>query len=397
MNKKITLGLAISLMALAAAITFIISTSYSLSLYNRLIADVQQRAEMYNKLEQIDTCIRSYYNGSIDEDALTESLACAYISVLGSDDAVYYNAEQYAIFKEHMSGVHMGIGAYVDEVGGYPCVTEVLAYSPAEVAGIEVGDSIVAINGESTLEMGYDKAYSVLRAESGTPLTLTLRSDGEDRNVDTATVKMTMTSVSTEIYGSFGYIKLYDFTEKTYQQFMSAYSMLLSSDGIKGIIIDLRNCSSLIYEPVFNLLNVMLPEGSIPYITTSATGEEVSGELCDGNSMPNLPIAVLVNSQTEGPAELLAASLRDGLSASVIGVTTKGNAQLFKTYNLYDNTAIRLPTATLSSFSTQYSGTGVKPEYEVVMQADSESDLKQLDENSDTCIKKAIEVLSQVN
>lgn len=397
MNKKITLGLAISLMALAAAVTFIISTSYSMSLYNGLIADVQQRAEMFNKLEQIDTCIRSYYNGSIDEDALTESLAGAYISVLGSDDAVYYNAEQYTIYKERISGVHMGIGAYVDEVGGYPCVTEVLAYSPAEVAGIEVGDSIVAINGESTLEMGFDKAYSVLRAESGTPLTLTLRSGGEDRNVDTATVKMTMTSVSTEIFGSFGFIKLYDFTEKTYQQFMSAYSMLLSSDGIKGIIIDVRNCSSLIYEPVFNLLNVMLPEGSIPYTTTSISGEEVSGELCDGNSNPNLPIAVLVNSQTEGSAELLAASLRDGLSASIIGVSTKGNAQLFETYNLYDNTAIRLPTATLSAFNTRYSGTGVKPEYEVVMQADSESDLKQLDENSDTCIKKAIEVLSQVN
>lgn len=397
MNKKITLGLAISLMALAAAVTFIISTSYSMNIYNGLIADVQQRAEMFNKLEQIDTYIRSYYNGSIDEDALIESLADAYISVLGSENAVYYNAEEYTLYREHVSGVHLGIGIYANEVGGCPCVTEVLNNSPAAVAGINVGDSIVAINGESTLEMGYDKAYSTLRAEGGTPLTLTVRSEGEDRNVDISTVKMTVTSVSTEIYGGFGYIKLYDFTEKTYQQFMAAYSMLLSSDGIEGIIIDLRNCGGLIYEPVFNLLNVMLPESAIPYVTTALTGEKANGELCDGNNNPNLPIAVLVNSRTWGPPELLAASLRDGLSASIIGTSTVGNAQLFETYNLYDNTAIRLPTATLSASATQYDGTGIKPEYEVMISADTESDLKQLDENTDACIKKAIEVLSQIN
>ena len=70
MSKKISIGLAISLMAISAAITFIISTSYSMSLYNSLIADVQQRAEMYTKLEQIDTYVRSYYDGTIDEDQL---------------------------------------------------------------------------------------------------------------------------------------------------------------------------------------------------------------------------------------------------------------------------------------------------------------------------------------
>lgn len=397
MNKKITLGLAISLMALAAAVTFIISTSYAMNIYNGLIADVQQRAEMFDKLEQIDTYIRSYYNGSIDEDALMESLANAYISVLGSDNAVYYNAEEYSIYREHVSGTHVGIGVYTDEVGGCPCVTEVLNNSPAAVAGINVGDSIVAINGESTLEMGYAKAYSLLRSESGTPLSLILRSEGEDRSVDISTVRMTTTAVSTEIYGGFGYIKLYDFNEKTYQQFMSAYTMLLNSDGIEGIIIDLRNCGGLIYEPVFNLLNVVLPEGSIPYVTASLTGEEISGELCDGNSNPDLPVAVLVNSRTSGPSELLAASLRDGLSAPIIGTSTVGNAQLFETYGLYDNTAIRLPTATLSAFTTQYNGTGIKPEYEVAIPEDKESDLKQLDETTDACIKKAIEVLSQAN
>ena len=358
-------------MAIAAAITFIISTSYSMNLYNGLVADVQQRAEMYTKLEQIDTYVRAYYNGSINEDKLIESLAQAYISVLGSDSAEYYDAEAYTLYKEHLSGTHLGIGIYADEVGGCPCVTDVLANSPAAMMGVNIGDSIVEINGQSVIEMGYDKAYSMLRAENGTPLTITLRAGGEDRTVDLSTVQMTVASVKTDNFDGYGYIKVYEFSEKTYQQFMAAYSM------------------------VFNLLNSILPQGSTPYISTALSGEETSADSASGNYNTKRPITVLVNSRTKGPAELLAASLADNCGARIIGSQTAGNAQLRETYALYDNTAISLPIATLKAPQTQFSGTGIKPEYEVIMLADTEADLIALDSTTDGCIKKAIEVLSQ--
>lgn len=395
MNRKISLGLAISLMAIAAAITFIISTSYSMNLYNNLMADVQQRAEMYTKLEQIDTYVRAYYNGSIDEDKLIESLAEAYISVLGSNDAVYYDVNEYTLYREHLSGTHLGIGVYADEVGGCPCVTSVVTNSPAESAGIRVGDSIVEIGGVSVLEMGYEKAYSMLRAESGTQLTLTVRSEGEDRQVFLSTVQMTVASVRTATYGDYGYIQIYEFSEKTYQQFMAAYSMLLSSADIKGLIIDVRNNSGLIYEPVFNLLNAVLPIGSTPYVTTQLTGLEELAEMTAGTNAPNVHVAVLVNSRTSGPAELFAASLRDSLYAKIIGTQTAGSAQLFETFKLYDSTAISLPIATLRAPVTSFDGIGIKPEYEVSMLSDTNADLVGLDETTDACIKKAIEVLTQ--
>ena len=382
-------------MAIAAAITFIISTSYSMNLYNGLVADVQQRAEMYTKLEQIDTYVRAYYNGSINEDKLIESLAQAYISVLGSDSAEYYDAEAYTLYKEHLSGTHLGIGIYADEVGGCPCVTDVLANSPAAMMGVNIGDSIVEINGQSVIEMGYDKAYSMLRAENGTPLTITLLAGGEDRTVDLSTVQMTVASVKTDNFDGYGYIKVYEFSEKTYQQFMAAYSMLLSSADTKGLIIDLRNNSGMIFEPVFNLLNSILPQGSTPYISTALSGEETSADSASGNYNTKRPITVLVNSRTKGPAELLAASLADNCGARIIGSQTAGNAQLRETYALYDNTAISLPIATLKAPQTQFSGTGIKPEYEVIMLADTEADLIALDSTTDGCIKKAIEVLSQ--
>lgn len=383
------------MMAIAAAITFIISTSYSMSIYDGLVADVQQRAEMYTKLEQIDTYVRSYYDGTIDEDALIESLADAYIDVLGSNDAEYYDAFEYTLYREHLSGTHLGIGIYAEEVGGCPQITHVIANSPAAAAGLAVGESIIEINGESVLEMGYDRAYALLRAESGTPLMLTIRSGGVDRSVSVSTIQMTVASVRTDIFGSYGYIQVYEFSEKTYQQFIAAYSMLLSSD-VKGIIIDLRNNTGMIFEPVFNLLNVLLPPGSVPYIETELTGESSEADPASGDNAITIPVAILVNSRTSGPAELMAVSLRDGLgSAWVIGSSTAGNAELSEIFDLYDSTAIGIPVATLSTTHTSFSGTGVQPDYEIAMAADTPADLIKLDENTDACIKKAIEVISQ--
>ena len=394
MSKKISIGLAISLMAISAAITFIISTSYSMSLYNSLIADVQQRAEMYTKLEQIDTYVRSYYDGTIDEDQLIESLARSYISVLGSNQAVYRNAQETAAFQEQRSGVHLGIGVYTQEVGGFPSVTRVLDSSPAASVGIREGDSIVEINGESTQDMGYVRAYSMLTAEAGTTMTLTIRSGGEDRRLEITSVQINIASVQTRVFDSVGYIRITDFNEKTYQQFMSSYSSLATTDSITSLIIDLRNNSGVIHEPVFNLLNSILPEGSVPYVMTDMSGEITEGEPCEGGSEAGIPIAVLVNSKSSGPAELFSASLRDSLGARIVGTTTAGNAKFLETYSLYDSTAISLPIATLSGVSTGYDSIGIKPDYEVQPSSDSQSEGASSDE-SDPCIKKAMEILSQ--
>lgn len=390
-NKKISLGLAVSLMAIAAAITYIISTSYSMSLYNGLIADVQQRAEMYTNLEQIDAYIRSYYNGTIDENKLKEALAEAYASVLDSNKVVYYNADEYPIYKEHINGTHLGIGAYVEESGGCPCVVDVLPNSPAQNAGIAIGESIVAINGEGVLEMGYKKAYSLLTAEAGTQLSLTIRSEGIDRSVSLSTVQMTVAEVSTSVVDGYAYIKVQSFSEKTYRQFVAGYSMLLSSD-VKGIIIDLRNNSGYIFDPVFNLLNILLPSGSTPYFLSNASGAEAAADITSGENSPSVPVAVLVNANTSGPAELLAASLRDNLSASVIGNTTSGNAEYLETFDLYDNTAISLPTGILRSGKTSFSTIGVKPDFEILTNQDPSNTQN---DSTDAYIKRAIEILSQ--
>ncbi len=380
-------------MAIAAALTFIISTSYSLNIYNDLVADVQQRAEMYTKLEQIDTYVRAYYDGELDEDALIEALAEGYISILGKDESQYMNADEYGLYKEHLSGTHQGIGVYCREVGGYPTVTQVVPESPAEIAGIKVGEAIVEIGGEDVKAIGYTSAYNLIRSDAGTLLTLTVRNSGVDRKVTVTTTQMSVPSVSTRLFGNNGYIKINDFGDRSYQQFTAAYAMLTTA-GVDGIVIDLRNNYGISHDAATNILSAYLPKDSTVGITKDLKGTESILARATGSNTVGVHVTVLINSQTAGPAELFAASLRDNLSAELIGTQTKGEAAYTEAYTLYDGAAIILPVATLRSTETAIEG-GIKPDYEIVMENDSNEVLEALDENTDPCIKKALELLAQ--
>ncbi len=394
MNRKISLGLAIALMAIAAAITFIISTSYSMNIYNNLVADVQQRAEMYQKLEQIDSYVRAYYDGTIDEDKLIEALAEGYISIIEDAEADYMTAQEYAVYKERQSGTHLGIGVYTREDGGYPTVTEVLANSPASASGISVGDTIVEINGQSCLDIGYQESCELLRSASGTQLEVTLTSSGAERTVVVSTTQMTVATVQARTYGDLGYIKIRTFNEKTFQQFMAAYSSL-QSQGVKGLIIDLRNNGGDIYDPAVNILAALLPLDSSVAINIGRDGTQSVYETGNGDRTPSVPVCTIVNERTKGPAELFAASLKDGLKSPIVGMTTAGEGDFFESYSLYDGTAIVLPISTLRTQTIEIEGVGVKPDYEAtVTNGDTDEQLALLDETTDNALHRAIEVVT---
>ncbi len=394
MNRKISLGLAIALMAIAAAITFIIATSYSMNIYNSLVADVQQRAEMYQKLEQIDTYVRAYYDGTIDEDKLIEALAEGYISIIEDAEADYLNAQEYEIFKERQSGTHLGIGVYTVEDGGYPTVTEVLENSPASMAGITAGESIVEINGQSCLDIGYQNSCDLLRSAAGTQLNITVRSGGVDREAVLTTVQMTVGTVRTRVYNNIGYIKISTFNEKTYQQFMAAYSSL-QSQNVGGLIIDLRNNSGEVYDSAINILSAMLPIDVSVAINIGKDGVQSTYASANGSRVPTFPVCTVVNERTKGPAELFAASLKDYMKCPIVGTTTAGEGDFFENYPLYDGTAIVLPISTLKTKTIDIEGVGVKPDYETTQpDGDTDEQLALLDENTDNSLKRAIEVVT---
>ena len=147
MNKKIPLGIAIGLMALVAAATFIITYNYSMKVFNETVKSVSEKEGIYSKLSELDKYVRANYVDDIDEDSLMDSIMSGYVAGLGDRYAVYYTPEAYAELNQKDAGVIVGLGFKWDkEESGYIRITEVTAGSSADQAGLVAGDIITAVN-----------------------------------------------------------------------------------------------------------------------------------------------------------------------------------------------------------------------------------------------------------
>ena len=154
MNKKISLGAAICFMAIAAAITFTITMTYAKNIFNTKIANVDERAQVYEKISEIDQIVRNNYLNDIDEDELINAIADGYMNGLEDDYAYYMDQEEYNEYKMENAGELIGIGVTVTlDESGYIRILEVNEGSPAEQAGLQAGDVIVQIGNTDISDM----------------------------------------------------------------------------------------------------------------------------------------------------------------------------------------------------------------------------------------------------
>ena len=160
MNKKISLGIAISLVAIGCAITFVLTWTVSLNIYNSKIGTSEKYEGVYAKLREIDTAVRQNYIGTVSDDALEASTINGYIAGIGDKYASYSTPSAYYELQQSYDGVILGAGFDAEENGsGYLTVTTVYKGSSAELNGVKVGDVITAIDGKSLLSMEPGQAF----------------------------------------------------------------------------------------------------------------------------------------------------------------------------------------------------------------------------------------------
>ena len=163
MSTKVSLGAAVGLMAVTAAVTFIITSNVTLDRFNQKIKSVSEKQEFYSKLSEIDTYSRTHYISEIDESKLIEGMVGGYISGIGDSYAEYLTAEQYAQELNEESGVSVGLGFnYEKENGGYIKITEVVPASSADDAGLMAGDIITAVNNTDVIAFAGDMTRQYL-------------------------------------------------------------------------------------------------------------------------------------------------------------------------------------------------------------------------------------------
>lgn len=392
MNKKVSLGAAICFMAIAAAITFTITMSFAKNIFNSKIANVDERANVYEKLAEIDQIVRNNALEDIDEDALMNAIADGYMAGLNDDYAYYMDQDEYQNYQMDNAGELIGIGITVSlDESGYILVNDVTPDSPAAIAGIQAGDLIVRIDDTDVLSVGYNEATAMVRGEEGTRVNITVRRNQEELTLEAVRTKITTTSVSYRMIGENGYIKITGFDATTPDDFKAAVSDL-QSQGATGLIFDVRNNPGGLLDGVAKVLDFLLPEGDIVSVTDSKGNTEVLYE-SDENSV-DMPMVVLVDGNTASAAELFSAALRDYNKAELVGVNTFGKGIMQTAYSLSDGSAINLTTHYYNPPSgVNFHGVGLKPDYEVNLTPDQQLSLLELSDEEDAQLQKAISVL----
>ncbi len=395
MSKKISVGMTIVLMLLCIVVTFQATFVALNQKYRGELAEIAAGQELFAKLAAVDDIYRTMYVGKIDDDYLMDEVIRGYVYGTGDKYAYYLNEEEYADLIADTNAEMQGVGIYVIWSNELIEIISVMPDSPALKAGLEPGDLIVYVGGESVAELGYNASVNRLRGEAGTKAEFSVLRDGEliDFSIERGYVnEQTVMSHVCETDPSIGVVRILSFDLGTPDQFTAACESLLSG-GCKKLIFDVRYNPGGDLRSIVAILDYLLPEGPIVRIIDSDGKEQVYSS--DASSL-DVPMAVLVNGSTASAAELFSSALQDYDKADLIGTVTYGKGTVQTILSLPDNTGLGISHSMYyPPFSDNFEGVGVQPDYVVEQdEALAGKNIYKITDAEDTQLQKAAAVLN---
>ncbi len=377
MNKKISLGLAIALILMSVTATFAITMTVSQNIYNGLISKLSNRFELYDGIYAIDNLVRTNYYNEFDDDSLSAETASGYMSGLHDRGSFYMTAQEYIEYSRRLKGEGgIGIEAEYSISAGGVVITSVYEGSSAEKAELMVDDIITMVDGEAVTASNASKIVESLqvgrRFES---VSISYERSGTSKTV--SVVRGYTKSVTSSSLGDVGYIHISGFYENTAEQF-SAEIDTLNSAGVIALILDLRGCYDGSMEYASEVADILLPSGaesSAPVASAIKRDGSVLRNFTSDASAITFPggIIVMVDGDTSGGAELLAAQLKDFSKATILGTKTAGQMTMQEIYDLNDGSAISLTVAKVVCYSgvSYCEGEGIEPQLVVELTPES--------------------------
>jgi len=399
MNKKISLGLAISLIIVSITASFAITMAVSKRMYNSLITALPERIAQYDEVAEIDELVRANYYGNIDQNNLNINLADGYIKGLNDRASFFMTAAEYNEYSKMLDGNLPGIGITQtqDAKTGAMYVSEVAVNSPAASEGLKKGDEIVKIGGIQVTKSNYDSMVTKIEGIRLTTVNITYRR-GSKENTINVMIGYPAQSVSYEVIGSYGYVKITAFYKNTLDQFNKAIAALQDKKVTK-LIFDVRNTSDGSIEYAAQVIDAVVPlatEGTKAIATvTDRTGKVIKTFTSDANEI-TLPMVVLINANTSGGAELFAQDLKDFEkdNATLVGDTTAGNGSMQDLFRLKDGNAVMLTVAKITPYtSPSYDKIGVVPDVVVKLTPQQDANLDQISRADDAQLNEAFTIL----
>lgn len=402
MSKKVSLGVAATVTLIAMAVTFSMTMTVSMNMFNNTVSSVKNKERMYNKLSEVDRYVRANEYFDINDDTLNDTIASGYMLGISDRYARYYSAKAYSERVGLANGRLMGVGVAVvkDPSSGYARIIRVYDNTPATNVGLEVGGFITAIGDTSTRSMSDTAAMtSALLGEEGSTVNIKyLTPLREEQSFEIIHANYTTPSISTVrlMDNGVGYLRIDSFTSGTAVEFRNAVNSL-TNQGATSLIFDLRDNSGENLNAALVATDYCVPSGLIAQ-SQDKGGNVTDLRMSDENEI-TLPMVCLVNGSTASGAELFANALRKMAGATIVGSTTAGKGVLLSDpQSLSDGSAVVITVGILlDNEGKNWNGTGLTPDVDASLTNDEQSSYYDFTVDNDPQIAKAINAISGAN
>lgn len=402
MSKKVSLGVAATVTLIAMAVTFSMTMTVSMNMFNNTVSSVKNKERMYNKLSEVDRYVRANEYFDINDDTLNDTIASGYMLGISDRYARYYSAKAYSERVGLANGRLMGIGVSVvkDPSSGYARIIRVYDNTPATNVGLEVGGFITAIGDTSTRSMSDTAAMTsaLLGEEGGTVSIKYLTPLREEQSFEITHANYTTPSISTVrlMDNGVGYLRIDSFTSGTAVEFRNAVNSL-TNQGATSLIFDLRDNSGENLNAALVATDYCVPSGLIAQ-SQDKGGNVADLRMSDENEI-TLPMVCLVNGSTASGAELFANALHKMAGATIVGSTTAGKGVLLSDpQSLSDGSAVVITVGILlDNEGKNWNGTGLTPDVDASLTNDEQSSYYDFTVDNDPQITKAINAISGAN
>ena len=349
--------------------------------------DLKQVAGVARLIGVMQFVERKYVN-DVDTDTIINGAISGMVGSLGDPHSLYMDVEKYEKLKSQTEGSFGGVGIVMSfQEKDKVMVSSVLEESPAQSAGILAGDQIMAVDGVSVTDYQPEETAAHIRGKEGTEVVLTIHREGaEDKDYSITRSNILFKTAAGEMipeHPNVGYIRIASFSENTAKEFKENYDKL-ATEGMKGLIIDLRSNPGGLVTSCVDIANMVVPKGDVVSIIDKSGKKEVYVSELEET---NYPIVVLIDENSASASEILAGALQDTGAATLVGNKSFGKGSVQIVLPLLAGDAVKMTIAKYYTPSGRsIDGTGIEPDVKVELNAAG---------GIDNQLVKAIEIMEE--
>ena len=329
--------------------------------------------------------IETHYVNDTDDTKLIDAAMDGMVKSLDDPHSNYLSPEMYKRLMEQTEGSFGGIGIVMGKDNDDNIkIVAVMEDSPGQKAGLLEGDQIIAVDNTPVNAMQFEDVATHVRGEVGTDVVITIQRDNAQQDITITRDNIKLKTVGHKMLdNNIGYIQIVSFSEDTAKEFNDAYADL-ESQGMKGLILDLRNNPGGLLTTCVDIAKKLVPQGEIVSIVDKDGHKDT---FTSDLAQLNYPVAVLINKNSASASEILSGAIQDTKAGTIIGETSYGKGSVQTVLPMLGDDAVKLTIAKYYTPSGRsIDKVGIVPDIEIKLPEDM---------SVDTQLNKALEIINE--